>query len=477
VQTNLSDYESLASSPENQKAIVGRLIQGITSDVSMCNSIEAKRFFALFKEQIDPRIAKNQYFVVPFIGHNIFPHETTKEVKVGESIDDFVTKWLTFQKERKAKSSNTFYVRLLFLLKNAYFEAICTTTILYIIKKTLSILSIYTSLTFQIRVDIFLIIIIGAFYEGHRQGISKKNDSNTDIQSGYDESHIRSDINSIHKEECDIKNDIYMDEVGKYYDNDKCLIDEPLSSPLPSYPANHSYWSQPDDSIFRVRGASYLRDRVKQPSKSSPFKCRGVDMWLTDNPERNIARLPYVLGGKLSEEDTFLVNFLLPFGNFVTYFSVDRTNLSSNVAKVWDKFVHGDQQYRDARLKILPIVLHGPWIVKRAVGPGSSPALLGQAIPLQYYFTQNQKNKKGVYEVDVIITASRIAKGILSVVKGHTKHLTIALGFIIEGTNEEELPESVLASCQIHSLHLERCMKLPTYWDDSSEDEEDEMVY
>lgn len=201
-------------------------------------------------------------------------------------------------------------------------------------------------------------------------------------------------------------------------------------------------------------------------------------MWITDNPERNIARLPCVLGGKLGEEETFLVNFLLPFGNFVTYFTVDRTKLSNSTAKVWERFVRGDQQYRDARLKLLPIVLNGPWIVKRAVGPGSSPALLGQAIPLQYYFTPNQKNQKGIYEVDVIITASRIAKGILSVVKGHTKHLTIALGFIIEGTKEEELPETVLASCQIHSLHLERCMRLPTYWDDYSDgDDDDEIVY
>ena len=143
--------------------------------------------------------------------------------------------------------------------------------------------------------------------------------------------------------------------------------------------------------------------------------------------------------------------------------------MPKNIATVWTKFINGNQQYRDARLKLLPVVIDGPWIVKKAVGHG--PALLGQAIPLQYYFTHPTDKKKGVYEVDVIITASRIAKGILSVVKSHTKRLSLAFGFIIEAAKESELPETVLCSCQIHSLHLEVCPSLPKYFlDDVSED-------
>lgn len=489
VENNLYDLDSPITFPKTREkshkkiigkdelTVISRVIQGITSDVSMCNSVEAKRFFALFCNRMDPRMTENQC-ILRFIGQHLLPREMTKEVQSGKSIDDFVIEWLEIQKETKATDTDVFFVRLLLMLKNAYVEFVSTIAILYIMKQILSVLSILTQQSFQIRVDVFSIAVIGAFYEGYRLGTSKKNDYNVDFESVCDKKDIRSGAASIHNQVCDIKQDIYTDEIGEYHDKDTCFIDEPLSSPLPTHPAKHSYWSQPDDSIFRVRGASYLRDRIKNPSRASPFKCRGVDMWITDNPERNIARLPCVLGGKLGEEETFLVNFLLPFGNFVTYFTVDRTKLSNSTAKVWERFVRGDQQYRDARLKLLPIVLNGPWIVKRAVGPGSSPALLGQAIPLQYYFTPNQKNQKGIYEVDVIITASRIAKGILSVVKGHTKHLTIALGFIIEGTKEEELPETVLASCQIHSLHLERCMRLPTYWDDYSDgDDDDEIVY
>jgi hypothetical protein len=246
------------------------------------------------------------------------------------------------------------------------------------------------------------------------------------------------------------------------------MDEDRLSSPLPQFPNNNgeSSWSvPPDNRIFRVRGNTYLDDRIKIPSGPSPFVCRGVDVWLTDNPERHIARHPHVLGGTLAEEDTFLVNFLLPFGNFVSYFRIPPLEDFPNpqVAEVWTKFLQGDQQYRDARLKLLPLVVDGPWIVKAAVGNGTAPALLGKVIPLQYFFRESSPDgkKKGVYEVDVIITASSIAKGILSVVKGHTKALTIAFAFIIEAAKVEELPETVLCSFQVHALHLEDCPHLP----------------
>ncbi|KAL7555267.1 hypothetical protein ACHAWF_018925 [Thalassiosira exigua] len=249
------------------------------------------------------------------------------------------------------------------------------------------------------------------------------------------------------------------------------FITEPcaLSSPLPLFPSNHgiSCWSQPDHNIFMVRGRSYLQDRVKVKSAPSVFQCRGVDVWITDNAERNISRHPAVLGGKLDQEDTFVVNFLLPFCNLVAYFTIPPIEeMPTNVADVWMKFIRGDQQYRDGKLKLLPVVVDGPWIVKKAVGPGTSPAMIGRDLPLQYFFSEPTETEKGVYEVDVLVTASRIARGILNVVKGHTKSLTIAFAFIIEASQQAQLPETVLCAFQVHSLHLEDCPNLPDCYPD-----------
>ena len=262
------------------------------------------------------------------------------------------------------------------------------------------------------------------------------------------------------------------DEVLEGTAQDETHDDGRLSSPLPRFPDNDgmSCWSLATDSIFQVRGESYFADRIKYPSGPSPLTCRGVDIFLTDSPQRHIARHPAVLGGKLNEQDTFLVNFLLPFGNFVAYFSIPPlASFPDKLKTVWTKFLKGDQEYRDARLKLLPVVVEGPWIVKTAVGPGNSPALLGKVIPLQYFFREPSGQDKAAYEVDVIITASTVARSILSVVKGSASSVSIAFAFIIEAAEQDELPETVLCSFQIHSICLDDCPLLPPF-DDLEED-------
>jgi len=243
-----------------------------------------------------------------------------------------------------------------------------------------------------------------------------------------------------------------------------------LPSPLPLWPNNGgiSCWSEPRPSTFRTRGKTYLRDKVKIKSTQSMFTCQGVDLWLRDEPMTHIARHPLILGGKLhkGDEDTLLINFMLPFGNFVGYFTIPPLEtLPDHFARVWKKFREGDKAYRDARLKLLPVVIDGPWIVRKAVGPGSAPAVLGKVIPLEYYETPTSQDadekEQYILEVDVNITSSRIAKAILNVVKGHTDVLTIALAFIIEAVSESELPECVLGSFQIHEINIKKCPKLP----------------
>jgi hypothetical protein len=337
-----------------------------------------------------------------------------------------------------------------------------------------------------ISVETYVTLVFASFYFGHGIGM-RSSLSETDIMGLYAESihsrhaHVAKPTSVLSSEQLveslagdDDDHSTIVDEIAS--DSDAALLFpgveafEPeqgvLSSPLPMFPENEgiSCWSIPDHNIFMVRSKSYLTDRLKMPSSPAVFECRGVDIWITDNAERNISRHPSMLGGKLQEEDTFIVNFLLPFANLVAYFTVKPVDqMPPNVANVWQAFIRGDQEYRDGKLKLLPVVVDGPWIVKKAVGPGTSPAMIGRDLPLQYYFTEPTAEKKGVFEVDVLVTASRIARGILNVVKGHTKSLTIAFAFIIEAAEQSELPETVLCAFQVHSLHLEDCPCLPEH--------------
>jgi Protein of unknown function (DUF1336). len=437
----------------------------ITSDPQLCDAITVKQFLGLTTHP----------HVNDLNEHAIICHKTRSEiinVDVGQSIDDFVKQWL-LSGETSLKAPESLKVYAMLLLRNPIVESILSVKLVYYAKCAIKFWWTNPCCTIRIRADALLTLFGGFFYFGYNMGSSLGDQHRKNFPPKENDA-IPSPIDHVKQKSVGPIEDVSIHEEISLYDSVITSDDsQTLSSPLPMYPNNGGFscWSCPDHKIFNVRGKTYLKDRIKHPSGPSPFKCRGVDMWLTDNPERNISRLPYVLGGKLGEEDTFLVNFLLPFGNFVMYFSVSN-DMPDNVASVWNKFKSGDQRYRDSRLKLLPVVVDGPWIVKKAVGNGTAPALLSQSIPLQYYFTMGKKNKKDIYEVDVIISASRIAKGILNVVKSHTNKLTIALGIIIEATTEAELPEIVLCSSQLHSLDLDHCPHLPKYFleDEQSND-------
>ena len=50
-----------------------------------------------------------------------------------------------------------------------------------------------------------------------------------------------------------------------------------ISNPLRCDRKGASSWSIPDENLFRVRGITYLEDRVKIVSEPAPFPCRGVE--------------------------------------------------------------------------------------------------------------------------------------------------------------------------------------------------------
>ena len=451
------------SNLSNSVLLVDKILRTLATDSRLCN-------FPIVKDFLD--LTKDDSSFIDDLGFQ--PKTRLLDIQIGNSTDAFVKQWL-FGSSKKVKGWKALLETELFLiLSRPVGETLVTGFLALIVYYIFGFWRFYLCRSLHVRFDMLIIMLFCSLFCGFNIGAVSSGTTKHDSEDIKLSSRSDSSMKKRKKPDGVRKRRIIKARSNASSKKDRNLRDTngypSLSSPLPQYPDNNccSCWSKPISNIFRVRGRHYLHDRVKIPSAKAPFKCRGVDVWLTDNPERNIARHPSMLGGKLGDEDTFVVNFLLPFANFVSYFSIPPIkDMPLNVASVWTKFIRGDQQYRDARLKLLPIVIEGPWIVKKAVGPGTAPALLGQAIPLQYYFNQPDGDKKGVYEVDVIITASKIAKGILSVVKSHTKRLTIAFAFIIEAASESELPETVLCCFQLHALHLENCPELPKYFLDA----------
>ena len=231
-----------------------------------------------------------------------------------------------------------------------------------------------------------------------------------------------------------------------------------------------SCWSQPSPSDFEVRGARYLSDRQKIPSDDFLFPCRGVDLFLTDTCPANVGQNPFIMGGLLREVPSFVINFRLPWGVLLVYSEIPERFLPFVKAGYAEgdtkdlpsldkmapgertvcRFLMKDKQHKNGTLKIVPVVIDGPWVVRQVVG--GKPAIIGNKLPVDYVYGKEEDGKALYLEADLDIAASSAARGILSVTRSYTQVLTLNLGFVVQGNSEDELPEQMLVGARLHGV-------------------------
>lgn len=173
----------------------------------------------------------------------------------------------------------------------------------------------------------------------------------------------------------------------------------------------------------------------------------------------------------LREKPTFIINFRLPWGIFLAYFEIpekfipfvraaheegyDKSTLPS--LDKWTpsdrcvaRFCQSPPSEKNKTLKIVPVVVEGPWVVKSVVG--GKPALIGNKLPVNYHYSPPEGKNALYLEADLDIVASSAARGILSVARTYTQVLTIDLGFVVQGNSEDELPEQMLVGARLHGI-------------------------
>jgi hypothetical protein len=246
-------------------------------------------------------------------------------------------------------------------------------------------------------------------------------------------------------------------------------------------------WSIPAATNFHVRGADYLTDKKKIPSSDFLLPCRGCDLFLTDNPPLNIGRNSSILAGTVRDVPTFIINYRLPWGVFVTYHEIpekflpflrrnygygdtsqplpSQSDMSAGERCVCNFFL-SDTDEKNAVWKIVPLVVEGPWVVKRVVG--GKPAIVGKSLPITYTYQppQPELGFAEYLEADLDIVSSAAARNILAVVRSSVQVLTIDLGFVIQGNTKEELPEQMMAGLRLHGLDPLNAEALPQFHDE-----------
>lgn len=229
-------------------------------------------------------------------------------------------------------------------------------------------------------------------------------------------------------------------------------------------PLSVEYWSDPPAEKFKIRSAGYLTDRVKCLSLPSVFKLLTVDLIQVQEPlltgmcAQPKERIQMALareaetGHKELPEFIFCVNYCVPgapFFHWVAYFGTDHLaqlrDASTPLGRVCEPFFFGDDDlYRDNHFKLIPRIVEGNFVVKKAVG--SKPSLLGRKLK-QYYIRSER-----YMELIVDIGSDPVADRIVKLVSGYAKTLTVDMMFLVEGDDEATLPERILGGARMEHL-------------------------
>ena len=77
-----------------------------------------------------------------------------------------------------------------------------------------------------------------------------------------------------------------------------------------------------------------------------------------------------------------------------------------------------------------------------------------------------QPPEKGLaeyFEADLDIVSSAAARNVLAVVRSYTQVLTIDLGYVVQGSTDDELPEQMMLGLRLHGLDPLTADLLPDY--------------
>ncbi|KAL3629634.1 hypothetical protein CASFOL_026856 [Castilleja foliolosa] len=214
-------------------------------------------------------------------------------------------------------------------------------------------------------------------------------------------------------------------------------------------------WFTPDGSGFMIRGKTYLRDSMKVKGGEPLLKLIAVDWFKVEDCVTKVALHPKSLVQSVDGKKLpfiFVINLEVPAKpnySLVLYYAANRP---VNKNSLLGKFIDGSDMFRDSRFKLIPSIVEGYWMVKRAVG--SKACLLGKAVTCKYLRQDN------FLEIDVDIGSSSVARGVISLVLGYVTSLVVDLAIVIEARDEAELPEYVLGTVRLNRIQLDSAAPL-----------------
>ena len=165
---------------------------------------------------------------------------------------------------------------------------------------------------------------------------------------------------------------------------------------------------------------------------------------------------------------TLLIRLTFPWGMLIQYYEMSakmlpfmRGDISASMddltqqEKTLAQWLLGDDKYRTDRLKLIPNVVEGPWIVRNLVA--GTPTIIGKKLPISYQYVPIEGSRQDFFECNLDVgNSTKAAQKIVSVCRRYMTSLTVDIGFVIEGTTSDELPEQMMGAIRIHQVDSEK---------------------
>lgn len=213
-------------------------------------------------------------------------------------------------------------------------------------------------------------------------------------------------------------------------------------------------WDDPDATQALVRGPKYLDDRRKVSSKSAMMELVEVDLVKTNDEMIHYAKNSRgrVLGLREAGDKRFyfVLNFRLKPLQLAIVWAVpkDVDWMSEPEGVLFQRYCEMSQEERDQRLKVLPKVLEGPWLVKQGVP--DRPGVVGKKLQCLHFLREDH------LEVSINCISSPAGRRIVQLLTGASKHFSMQLFIILEGQRQDELPERILGGLSFFHGDLSR---------------------
>jgi hypothetical protein len=261
---------------------------------------------------------------------------------------------------------------------------------------------------------------------------------------------------------------------GSDYDFSYCRRESCIAKKAESYIATHppatpsAKWAEPDPNSFRVRGPTYLVDRQKINAGPSIGRLICADVVTVDEPiysgmsihpnERIQLALKREMDMLKKGKDSpmppfvFVVNIVLPgppFYHGVFYYAIDDMSeidgtSGTGSSKLFNKFFFGESdEFRDKTFKMIPQIVEGNFLVKKAVG--STPAIMGKKLRQLYVLDKDRR----FFEVILDCGSSQVATGVIRLSLGYAASLVVDMGFLFEADDASTLPERLFGAVRM----------------------------